>query len=340
MQVIFGSRRNRGRVLHERAAAARSRRHGVIGIIAIVVVLVTTGVAYLNPAGQTSYTANAGTSGGVRAGDEVRIAGVAVGNVTSVRLNRTVVEIKFDVKRSVAVGAQSTLEIKLLTPLGGHYVALDPQGGLPLGHNVIPPRHVKSPFEGSDMIQEVTPFIKEVNGQVIHDTFTELANATDKYPNALRDILQSANELTGFLSKMTVDFHRGMDFVNDSTSALVAGRKQLVALVEQFALVGQRYTSKSVDIVEFFTLLSELTRIVDRIMVFYNREVAPSLNGIDDIFDTLFTHPDRVGQAAQGLGQILDIVGPMLSGNGVVLDESHRLVPGQDLCLPNIMRHC
>ncbi|WP_186245013.1 MlaD family protein [Mycobacterium simulans] len=328
------------RVLDERAAATRSRRLGFVGIIVVFAVLATTGLAYLNPTGQASYTANAGTSGGVRSGDEVRIAGVPVGKVTSVRLNRTVVEIKFDVKRSVVVGALSTLEIKLLTPLGGHYVALDPQGGTPLGHGVIPPQRVKSPFEGSDMIQEITPFIKEVNGQIIHDTFTEVAVAANKYPNAVRDILQSATELTRLLSKMTGDLHRGLDFVNNSTGALAGGRQQLVALIDQFALVGQRYTSKSVDIVEFFTLLRELTRIVDRIMVFYDREVAPSLNGIDDIVDTLFTHPDRIGKAAEGLGQILNIVGPMLSGNGVVLDQSRRLVSGQNLCLPNIMRRC
>ncbi|KAA1251665.1 MCE family protein [Mycobacterium simiae] len=335
--MIFGRYH---RALHEHAAAARSRRLGMIGIVAIVVVLATTGVAYLNPTGQISYTANSANSGGLRVGDDVRIAGVPVGKVTNVRLNRTVVEITFEVKRSVVVGSQSTLDVKLLTPLGGHFVALEPQGGLPLGHNVIPPQRVKTPFEGNDMIQEVTSFLKEVNGQVIHDTFTELAYATNKYPNALRDILQSANELTATLSKMNDDFHRGMDFVKHSSSALVSGRKQLVALLEQFTLVGQRYTSKSVDIIEFFALLSELTRITDRIMVFYSREIAPTVNGIDDVIDTLVAHPERVGQAAEGLGQILSIVVPMLSGNGVVVDESHRSVPGQDLCLPSIVRRC
>ncbi|CCK65796.1 Conserved protein of unknown function, putative Mce family protein [Mycobacterium canettii CIPT 140070017] len=328
------------RVLDERAAAARSRRHGIIGILAIVVVLATAGVAYLNPTGQASYTAHAGTSGGLRAGDEVRVAGVPVGRVTGVRLHGTLVEIKFDVKKSVVVGTLSTLEIKLLTPVGGHYVSLDPQGNAPLGSNVIPLQRVKSPYEASDMLQEVTPFLKEVDGQVIHDTFTELADAATKHPNALRDILRSAHELTGLLRKMTGDLRRGLDFANDATGALVAGRKQLAALVEQFALVGQRYTSKSVDIVEFFTLLAELTRIVDRVMVFYDREVAQSVNDIDDIVDALVRHPDRVGRAVEGLGQILNTVGPMLSGNGIVLDESRRLVPGQDLCLPNIMRRC
>ena len=336
--MLFG--RKHGSARDDRAVAARSRRHGVLGIFTIAVALVATVGAYFSPVGKNSYTAHASTSGGVRTGDQIRIAGVGVGEITSVRLARNLVEIKFEVNRSVVVGSESTLEIRLLTPVGGHYVALNSAGALPLGHNVIPPQRVKAAFETSDLLQAVTPLVKEVNGQVLHDTFEEVAKAANQYPNALRETLQSVSELTTFLSKMTYDLHRGMGFVNDAVGALTGERAQLMALIDQLALVGQRYTAKSVDIVEFFTLLNELTRIVDRIMVFYGREVAPTVNGIDDIFDTLFTHPDRIGQAAEGVGQILNIVGPMLSGNGVVVDENHRMIPGQDLCLPNLARRC
>lgn len=331
--------KNWGRVLDDRETAKRSRRYGVAGIIVIIIVLVIPVVAFLNPLGEKSYTANATHSGGVRSGDDVRIAGVPVGEVTSVKLAGNLVQIKFNVKDSVFVGSESTLEVRLLTPVGGHYVALNSQGAVPLGQKVIPPGHVKAAFETSDLIQSVTPLVKDVNGKVLHDTFTEVANAANKYPNALREIVHSANELTRFLSKMSDDVDRGLGFVNDAVSSLTANREHLLALIGQFALVGRGYTSRAVDIIEFFTLLSELTRIVDRIMVFYSREVAPSVNGIDDIFDTLFTNPDRIGRAADGLGQILNIVVPMLSGNGVAVDD-HFLVPGQDLCLPNLMRHC
>lgn len=332
--------RNWGRVLDDRATANRSRRHGVIGIIVIIIALTIPIVAFVVPIGQSNYTANASTSGGLQSGDEIRLAGVPIGEVTSVKLVRNLVQIGFQLKQAIFVGSESTLDIRLLTPIGGHYIAIDPQGAVPLGHNVIPPNHVKAAFETSDLIQSVTPLVKDVNGKVLHDTFTQIANAANKYPDSLREIVHSANDLTGFLGKMKDDVHRGMGFVNDAVSALNENRQTLVALLEQFALIGRGYTSRTVDIVEFFTLLNELTRILDRIMVFYGREVAPSVNGIDDIFDSLFTHPDRIGRAAEGLGQIINIVGPMLSGNGVAVDENHRLVPGQDLCLPNIMRHC
>src|SRR5205823_5571426 len=145
----------------------------------------------------------------------------------------------------------------------------------------------------------------------------EVANAANKYPDAVRDLLGSANALTASLSKTTADFHRGLDFVNNGLRATVAGRKQLITLFEQLDILGKMYTSKSVDIIEFFGLLGELARIMDRITVFYGREVAPIVNGIDDITGTLAAHPDRIGEALQNLGQTLNIVGPMLSGNGV-----------------------
>jgi phospholipid/cholesterol/gamma-HCH transport system substrate-binding protein len=335
--MVFFRRRP---VPSEHQAVVRNRRRGIIGIVVIIAVVAATGIAYLNPLGKHSYTAQFNTSGGVRPGDEIRIAGIPVGKVTGVRLDRTLVELKFDVDQSVVVGSESTLDVKLLTPLGGHYVTLIPRGRNPLGNNVIPPQQTSTPFEINDIVQAATPLIKEVDGKVIHDTFTEIANAANAYPDALRDVVQTANTLTTTLSKTTADFHRGLDMINDYSSAFVAGRAQLVTLADQFALIGRRLTSKSADIVELFALLARLATVIDRALVFYHREVEPVVNGIDDIFDTLFAHPDRIGKAGEGLGQILNIVVPMLSGNGVVVDESNRLMPGQDLCVPWVAKTC
>ena len=337
LRAKFGGRRG---MLDERATAIRNRRNGIIGVVLIVSSLAGTAMAYLNPTDQAGFTAHLPNSAGLRAGDQVRVAGIPVGKVTSVRLDGALVEMKFDVENSVAVGSDSTLDVKLLTPLGGHYVALDPKGTLPLGRNGIPPQRVTLPFEVNDIIQAATPVVKKVDGKVIHDTFTEVANAANRYPDAVRNLLQSADALTESMSKSTVDFHRGLDFVNDGLRAMTAERAQLITLFEQFDILGKMYTSKAVDIVEFFGLIKELTRILDRITVWYGREVAPIAQGIEDISDTLIAHPDRWGMALDGLAQTLNIVGPMLSGNGVVFDEGNRLVPGQDLCLPNIMRNC
>jgi phospholipid/cholesterol/gamma-HCH transport system substrate-binding protein len=337
LDQVLGGRRA---LLDERSVAISSRRKGIIGVIVILASLATTAMAYLNPTDQAGYTAHLLNSAGVRAGDQIRIAGIPVGKVTGVRLAGDVVEMKFDVENSVPLGSESTLDVKLLTPLGGHYIALDPQGTMPLGHKVIPPEHVTLPFEVNDIIQAATPLIKEVDGQVIHDTFAEVANAANKYPDAIRNLLQSANSLTESMSKSTTDFHQSLDFVNNGLRAAVAGRKQLITFFQQFDILGKMYVSKSVDIIEFFSLVNELARMMDRLFIFYGKEIGPAAEARDDISDALAAHPEDWGKALDGLGQTLNIVMPMLSGNGVVFDEHNRLVPGQDLCLPNIMRNC
>lgn len=200
------------------------------------------------------------------------------------------------------------------------------------------------PFEVNDIIQAATPpVVKEVDGTVIHDTFAQVANAANRYPpDAVRNLLQSADKLTESMSRSTTDFHRGLDFVNDGLRAMTAGRAQLITLFEQFDILGKMYTSKAVDIVEFFALIKELTRVLDRLTMWYGKDVMPIAEGIEDISDTLAAHPERWGgMALDGLGgQTLNIIGPMLSGNGVTFDQHNRLVPGQDLCLPNIMKTC
>ena len=114
--------------LDERATAIRNRRNGIVGVVVIVAALAATAMAYLNPTDQNGYTAHLSNSGGVRAGDQVRIAGIPVGKVTSVRLDAAVVEMKFDVERSVVVGSESTLDDQAADSAGRSLCGARPEG--------------------------------------------------------------------------------------------------------------------------------------------------------------------------------------------------------------------
>lgn len=328
------------RILDDHQAQRHHRRRGVISVFVIAAVLAATAVAFVSPAGKNTYTAQLNSSGGLRAGDEVRVAGIPVGKVLRVRVSGAVVEASFAVVRTVNVGTESRIDVKLLTPLGGHYLALSPKGAIPLGRNAIPPEHASVPFEINDIFQEFTPLVQQVDGQTIHDTYTQLTDAVQKYPDSLRDFLRSTRTLIHALSQSSEDYRRDLNYVNEYGRAFASGADQVAVLMNQFAVIGRKYTPNSVDIVELFAQLAELSRMLDRLGTAYERDFKPMLNGIDDIFDTLFAYPEKVGQAADQLGQIVKIVGPMLSGNGITIDESDRVIPGQDICLPHFFKQC
>ncbi|MUM21065.1 MCE family protein [Mycobacterium sp. CBMA271] len=330
--------RNRA-ILDGKAEENRNRRNGIIGVLIIGALLAATGVAFVNTGSRITYTANLRSSGGLRAGDDVRVAGISVGKVSSVRVDRTLVETRFTVDRTVEVGADSRADIKLLTPLGGHFLALDPLGDIPLGQKAIPPEHTTIPFEINQIFQKFTPIVKKVDGKVIHDTFMEVANAAKKYPEGLRDFFDQSTALIQTLTPTSDDFHDTVNYANEYLRAFANGKQDLIQIVGMLSRLGSKYAKPTTDIIEVFVLLKELARLFNRLFTAYARDYEPMLNGLDDIVDALTKYPDKLGKAAEQWGQLVGVVLPMLSGNGITITDD-RVIPGQDICLPHFFRLC
>ncbi len=79
--------------------------------------------------GGDTYRAAFTESGGLKQGDEVRIAGVRVGKVDEVALDDGLVVATFKVDPDEAFGPDTRAAIKVKTLLGAMYLALEPAGG-------------------------------------------------------------------------------------------------------------------------------------------------------------------------------------------------------------------
>lgn len=327
-------------ILDEHQAAKRNRRNGLIGVLVIASVLAATGVAFVNTSGMKIYALHLRASGGLRAGDDVRIAGISVGKVSTVSIDKSLVKATFTVDHSVPVGSESRADIRMLTPLGGHYVALYPEGTTPLGSTPIPPERTSVPFEINELFQKFTPVVKKVDAKVIHDSLMEVANAVDKYPNGLRDFFTSSQSLISALAPTTEDFHATLNYANEYLRAFKTGKEQLAKIVTMLSKLGAKYSNSTTDLIEVFVLLRDLIRLLNRFFTAYARDYEPMLNGLDDIVDTLTKYPEKLGKAAEQWGQLVGIVLPMLSGNGITINENDRVIPGQDVCLPHFFRFC
>lgn len=91
---------------------------GIVGVLALVVAVVAAVVVYSLPIGHRTYTAAFETTGGAHAGDDVRIAGISVGSVTSMKLDGDHVQVAFEVDENVELGDATSLGVRLLTPVG------------------------------------------------------------------------------------------------------------------------------------------------------------------------------------------------------------------------------
>ena len=131
----------------------RQRNPVTIGAISIVVLLALIVVAFeagnlpLIGGGDT-YHAEFKELGGLKANDEVRIAGVRVGKVTGIELKGNKVDVSFKVKTPSKFGDQTEANIKVKTLLGAMYLSLAPKGSGQLSKDsTIPVSRTTSPYD-------------------------------------------------------------------------------------------------------------------------------------------------------------------------------------------------
>src|SRR5882762_4023248 len=110
----------------------RSRNPIPIGIVSIAVIaLVLLAAVYSDDlpiiGGGTTYSAEFSEAAGLKANDEVRIAGVKVGKVKDIALDGDRVVVRFKVK-GAWVGDRTSAAIKIKTILGQKYLSLEPDG--------------------------------------------------------------------------------------------------------------------------------------------------------------------------------------------------------------------
>lgn len=145
-----------------RDVSAHQRAIGLGALIVTAVVVAATVLVYLRPPGQQTVSFVTDDAVSIKQGLDVRVAGVSVGSVESVELGADEVEVTTKIDDHVFIGDNTSVQVRMLTAVGGYFVTLVPAGNSPLGSEVIPSAKVVVPYSISDVLQEAPRITGEV----------------------------------------------------------------------------------------------------------------------------------------------------------------------------------
>jgi len=179
----------------------RERNPIGVGLAGLAILIAVTLLTYFSGelpfiGGGTSYTAYFAEAAGLQPGNEVRIAGVGVGQVTGVSLDGAKVAVTFKVK-GAWVGSTSTVAIKLWSLLGGKYLAVDPSGPAPQDPAVpIPLTRTTSPFDVTQAITSVGQQLSQINTAQLERSIRTLSAAFAGTAPSVREALTGLADLS------------------------------------------------------------------------------------------------------------------------------------------------
>ncbi|OJF78691.1 mammalian cell entry protein [Nocardia seriolae] len=332
------------RVVDEATKQKRHLRKGILGAIVVVLGLAAAGTLYVVPFGKHTYTAELSEAQSVKAGDDVRLAGISVGEVKSLELKPDKVVMRFTVKTDVFLGDQTSLDIRMLTIVGGHYVALFPAGSKPLGSAPIPADRVRLPYSLVETFQDAATPLAKIDGSTLNKNLAALGNSIDGAPDSLRTTLTTVADYVDALDRQRSQVSNAIAVADEYVRMYDGAKTDLGRLMDNANLLVTVLEDKHSEMAEAIRLLSD---VLGRL-----GGAEPTWSELKPKLTDAITELEQLGQkftptltAAQELQKKLsDLVIP---DGGVQIDQSQQTVPLPQppvalpqVCIPVLGKEC
>lgn len=312
---------------------------GVAGIVGLVLVLLAVGVLYAVPFGKRTYTALLPEAQAVQVGDDVRLAGVPVGSVTGLELTDDDVEMTFTVDGDVFVGAETGLDIRMLTIVGGHYVALMPAGTSPLGDTPIPADRVRLPYNLAQAFQDAVEPVRAIDGDQVRANLEALGASITASPDGVRETVAGIGQFIAALDRQREEVAKAIAIADEQLGAVDQARGELGRLVEKISLLETVLADKQSEV---RTAVEQLDRVVSRlagVQPSWESTLQPLARKLADAVPELIALGDRLQPVIDGVHGLAQELGALVPVPGtVVVDQSALTV--DPVCVPVPGRVC
>ncbi|MBB5915014.1 phospholipid/cholesterol/gamma-HCH transport system substrate-binding protein [Nocardia transvalensis] len=330
-------------MVDETTTHRREIRYGIIGVVFVAVLAVAAGVLYVVPFGKKTYTAELSEAQSVKAGDDIRVAGVPVGSVKSLELKPDRVVMRFTVDSDVFVGDQSSMDVRMLTIVGGNYVALFPAGGKPLGDKAIPMDRVRLPYSLVQTFQDAARPLREIDGDTLRRNLAALDTSLEQAPDALRTTLGTLSTYVDALNRQRTQVTNAVAVADEYVTMYDGAKTDLGRLMDSVNLMETLVLDKRAELREGVRLLRVVVDRVAGLAPTWDSALKPKLQQLVDAVPQLQNLGDQLEPVLASVQSLQEKLSA-LTDAGVTIDQSGQTVtaPANQprLCVPLPGKDC
>jgi phospholipid/cholesterol/gamma-HCH transport system substrate-binding protein len=320
---------------------------GVIGVVAIFALLFLSFNANKLPfiGGGTSYHAQFADAGGLKTGDDVRIAGVKVGKVSSVKLVGSMVRVGLQVDSGMHVGDTTRADIKIKTLLGEKYVALSPSGAGKLRGD-IPPSRTSTPLDVTEAFIGLGERAGEIDTAQLAKAFDTLAATFKDTPPYVHASLQGLQRLSTSIASRDAQLQKLLADANTVTQTLAARDAEVAKLINDSNLILGTVYQQRIVIHNLLVDTSAVARQLAGLVNDNRRIIGPALADLERTLTLLQRNQDGLDEtihlAAPFIRDFTDVLGNGRWFETVLwnlpggLNNGCLQVAGQSVCPPSL----
>ncbi|TDD22219.1 MlaD family protein [Nonomuraea diastatica] len=254
-------------------------------------------------------------SGGVRTGNDVRVAGVRVGKVTEVRpdYTRGHVVVTWKVDNDVRLGRSTRADIALSNLLGGRYVKLTGPVSppyldqLPEAQRRVPVTRTGVPTLINDAINDATRLVERLDTDAVDDLLTELGKIDTFKRGRVTRLLENVGDLSETISKSEPQLRRLLDNGTKIMKVIEKKDEQLARLVDAIEVMLAELRHRRAELRTLLGDGSDLVRSTTRLIDRHEKSLV-------QVLDDNAAITTKLGDSNKQLNSLLAWAGPTFSG--------------------------
>ncbi|MCX5441363.1 MCE family protein [Streptomyces sp. NBC_00063] len=268
-----------------------------------------------------TYSAAFSEAGGLRPGDEVRIAGVKVGKVEDVDLDGGHVKVTFKIKGDPEFGTGTGASIRVKTILGAKYLALHPKGpGQLRPGSEIPLKRTVPAYDVVQAFSDLTTTTEKVDTDRLAKALDTLSTTFEDSPAEIRASIKGLSKISRTVASRDKALGELLDHANGVTGVLAEHSEDFSALVKDgdklFKEISKRRTAIHKLLKSSIALGIELSGLVDD----SNKEIGPALKGLNRVVRMLEKNQSSLDRSVKLLAPYVRVFSNTL-GNGHWFDS-------------------
>jgi phospholipid/cholesterol/gamma-HCH transport system substrate-binding protein len=271
----------------------RERNPVIIGAVSLAVIAAMVLAAFkaedlpLIGGGDTYYAAFS-EAGGLKANDEVRVAGVRVGKVQAVELAGDHVRVEFTVEDGVEFGPSTNAAIKVKTLLGAMFLALEPGGeGQMEEETSIPVERTSSPYDVVDAFSGLADTSERIDTDRLAQSLDTLSGLMEDTPEEFQAALEGMSALSTNIAARDEQLNELLGNMQKVSRVLADRNGDLITLMEDGDKLFRALVARREAVHDLLVATSQLSRELTLLVKQTRADLKPALEHLDNVVDML-----------------------------------------------------
>ncbi|MEU0216522.1 MCE family protein [Streptomyces sp. NPDC006265] len=314
------------RLRRPRLGPFRERNPVLIGAVGLTVLALLTAAAFnadrlpVIGNGET-YSAAFTEAGGLKPGDEVRIAGVKVGKVGEVDLDGDHVKVTFKIKGEPGFGTETGASIRVKTILGAKYLALHPKGrGQLEPGSEIPLQRTVPAYDVVQAFSDLTTTTEKVDTDRLAKALDTISTTFEDSPQEVRASIKGLSKISRTVASRDKALGELLDHANGVTGVLADRSGDFTALVEDGDKLFKEISKRRTAIHKLLKTSAALGIQLSGLVQDNDKEIGPALKGLNTVVKMLERNQSSLDRSIKLLAPYVRVFTNTL-GNGRWFDS-------------------